>query len=318
LNKTFASWIEQYLFYPNWYQKLISIFLLPLTMLYCIVVAFKRVSSTPIEFGLPIISIGNLIVGGSGKTPLTIELAKEFEDAFVVLRGYGRKSKGLHLVSLKGKIKVDVDTSGDEAMVLAKKLQKCSIIVSEDRKAAIIKAKELGAKVVFLDDGFSKSDIKKLDILIRPKKEPTNIFCLPSGGYRDTKMLYSMADMVLKDGIDFKRVVSFKLNEKTLEFLPKNTTVITSISKPDRLKEFLTKDVNILSFSDHYNFTQEDMDKILKEFPNVNFAGTQKDLVKLEKLDLKDKKLYLIDLKIDILNAQVKQKVNNYYESYYI
>ena len=69
-----------------------------------------------IDFGIPVISIGNLIVGGSGKTPFVIELTKDRENIAIVLRGYGRASKGLYIISDKGNILENVSISGDEAM----------------------------------------------------------------------------------------------------------------------------------------------------------------------------------------------------------
>ncbi len=310
MNPKFVAWVEQYLFFPNWYQRLISIALLPLTMLYCIIVAVKRLKARPINFEIPVISIGNLIVGGSGKTPVTISLAKDYEDAFIVLRGYGRQTKGLQIVSLKGDIKLDVKSAGDEATLLAQNLPNASVIVSEDRAEAIFKAKELGAKIVFLDDGFSKVNIFKYDILLRPKVEPTNVFCLPSGGYRDSKMLYSSAHLVLKDGTDFERKVWFSKNGKEISKLPRDITLLTSISKPDRLKEF-TGDINMVAYEDHHSFTKDEVDQIKSN----GILTTRKDKVKLDILDI-DKDIYIMELDINYLNNEVKTKVKSFYESY--
>ncbi|MDC0932694.1 tetraacyldisaccharide 4'-kinase, partial [Arcobacteraceae bacterium] len=210
VNSFLVKWIEKYLFFPTPFQRIISLLFLPLTFLYCIVTTFKRTTKKPQYFGIPVISIGNLLIGGTGKTPVTIALAQEYEHAAIVLRGYGRISKGLYVISLKGKILEEVTISGDEAMLLSRSLPNATVIVSEDRVNAILKAKELGAKVIFLDDGYGKHEILKYDLLLRPKVEPTNIFCLPSGGYRDSKMMYSFADCVLKEDIDFTRKVSFK------------------------------------------------------------------------------------------------------------
>jgi tetraacyldisaccharide 4'-kinase len=115
-----------------------------------LIILIKRAMAKPIDFGIPIISVGNIIVGGSGKTPVTIKLASKYENVCIILRGYGRASKGLQIVSINGKIQVDVKTSGDEAMLLANSLPKATIIVSEDRIKAILKAKELGCKIIFL------------------------------------------------------------------------------------------------------------------------------------------------------------------------
>ncbi|MGA1931406.1 tetraacyldisaccharide 4'-kinase [Arcobacter sp. YIC-464] len=289
------TWVEEYLFYPNAFQKLISFLLLPLTFIYMLIILLKRAMAKEIHLGIPVISIGNIIVGGSGKTPVAIKLASRYEKACVVLRGYGRESKGLYVVSHNGKVLEDVKTSGDEAMLLANSLPKATVIVSENRVKAIQKAKELGCKIVFLDDGFSKYHIKKFNILLRPKKEPTNIFCLPSGCYREPKGFYFNADIELKEGKDFDRVITFKKNGKEIE-LPSKLLLITAISKPKRLLEFLPKDTKIVSFPDHHNFTKEDIETVFREYEGYSFITTGKDLVKLSKFNIKD--LYLMDLDI--------------------
>lgn len=290
-------WIEDYLFFPNTFQKTISFLLLPLTFIYMLIILIKRAMAKPIEFGIPIISIGNIIVGGSGKTPVTIKLASKYENVCIILRGYGRASKGLQIVSLNGKIQVDVKTSGDEAMLLANSLPKATIIVSEDRIKAIFKAKELECKIIFLDDGFSKYKISKFNILLRPKDEPTNIFCLPSGGYREPKGFYAQADIELLEGTDFKRVINIKKDGKISE-LPAKTILITAISKPKRLLEYLPKDIKMISFPDHYSFTKEDISKIQEENKDYSIITTGKDFVKLKEFKIKD--LYLMDLEIEI------------------
>lgn len=262
-----------------------------------LIILTKRAMAKEIEFGIPVISIGNIIVGGSGKTPVTINLASKYEDVCVILRGYGRASKGLQIVSLRGKILLDVKSSGDEAMLLANSLSKATIIVSEDRTKAILKAKELACKIVFLDDGFSKYQISKFNILLRPKDEPTNIFCLPSGGYREPKSFYASADLELLEGRDFKRVITIKKDGKVCE-VPSKTLLLTAISKPKRLLEYLPKDIKMVSFPDHYTFTKEDILKIQEEYKDFSFLTTGKDLVKLKEFKIKN--LYLMDLEIEI------------------
>ncbi|PWE21936.1 tetraacyldisaccharide 4'-kinase [Aliarcobacter skirrowii] len=306
-------WLENYLFFPNSFQKILSYLLLPLSFIYLLVILFKRLKASKIDFNIPIISIGNLTIGGSGKTPITIELAKNFNDVCVILRGYGRESKGLFVVSLKGEIKVDVKTSGDEAMLLASTLKNATIIVSEDRVEAIKKAKELACKIVFLDDGFSKYSIKKFDILLKPKDEPTNSFLIPSGAYREPKSFYKKANLVLKEGIDFKRVVAIKKENKEVE-LPKKTILLTAISKPNRLLEFLPKNIETIFFEDHHNFTKDEIDNILNNYRDFAIVTTQKDFVKLEKFNLKN--LYIMDLSIKISQKVDFTALKNYIKSY--
>lgn len=308
-------WIEDYLFYPNTFQKIISFLLLPFTLVYLFIILLKRGVAKPQDFDIPVISIGNLIAGGSGKTPLTIELVKNINDACVILRGYGRKSKGLYVVSKKGKILEDIEVSGDEAMLLANALCNATIIVSENRVDGIKKAKELGCKVVFLDDGFSKYNINKFDILIKPKDEPTNIFCLPSGGYREPKMFYSFAQIVLQEGKSFKRFVSYSLNEKRVNVLPHKLLLVTAISKPKRLLDYLPKDVKMVAFEDHHTFTKEEIEKIKNEYKDYSLITTQKDYVKLKKFNLTN--VYLMNLELQLDNKHIDfSLMNEYINSY--
>jgi tetraacyldisaccharide 4'-kinase len=307
-------WVEEYLFFPNLFQRVISILLLPLTLLYMLIVVFKRLNAKPKDFGLPIISIGNIIVGGSGKTPFTIFLAQQYDNVAVILRGYGRASKGLYVIQHEKKLLHDIQTSGDEAMLLCNALKDATVIVSEDREKAIEKAKELGCKIILLDDGFSKYNIGKFDILLRPKKEPTNLLCLPSGGYREPKMMYAYAHMVLKEGVDFKRVVSYIYEGNVVSVLPHKLLLLTAISKPQRLLEFLPQSTLMESFPDHHDFTQQDIDAILKKYEGFSFITTSKDRVKLDSFELPN--LYLMELDLEVDESIDFSALNEYLHAY--
>lgn len=301
------SWVEEYLFYPKTIpQFLLSFLLLPLTLIYCLIVISKRVFAKKIDFKIPIISIGNLTIGGSGKTPLIIELAKDFEDCAIILRGYGRQSKGMVLVSLKQEILCDISQSGDEAMLYAKQLPNATVIVSENRVDAIEYAKKLKSKVIFLDDAFSKSYIKKFDVLIRPKNEPTLPFCLPSGAYREPRYLYKKADLVVDEKSDFKRVVTIKNpTEKMI--------LITGISKPRRLDIFLPKEVKIkIYFPDHHPFKREELEKLIKKHGATSVLTTQKDAVKMENFGLN---LSIMELDLE-LNSDIKEKIKTFLDNF--
>ncbi len=294
--KKVILWTEDYLFRPNFLQRVISFSLLPLTFLYCLIVISKRAFSKPKNFDIPIISIGNLIVGGSGKTPFTIALAKRYENLAIVLRGYKRKSKGLMVVSKRGKILTDVQTSGDEAMLYAKLLKNASVIVSENREEGIKKAKELGCKIVFLDDGFSKAKIKKFDILLKSGNYK-NSFCLPSGPFREPKSFEKFASLILQENIDFKREV--KIKNPTQRMI-----LITAISKPKRLDSFLPKVVEKIYFPDHYNFKKEEIVKLIQKYNASSILTTQKDAVKMEKFNLP---LSILELEIKIEEKILKK-----------
>src|SRR5210317_84681 len=99
--------LEEMFFAPKWYHYPLILLLSPLSIMYGLIMFVRRMFTSKKEFGIPIISIGNLIVGGSGKTPFVIALAKQLEGVFIISRGYGRKSKGLVEVSSEGKILVE-------------------------------------------------------------------------------------------------------------------------------------------------------------------------------------------------------------------
>ena len=195
----FKLLIERNLYDPSPAWLALGVILAPLTLLYTLIVCLKRLFAKPQKFKIPIISIGNLTLGGSGKTPLVRALFKEFSGEFktcIILRGYGRKSRGLLEVALSGRILCDVRQSGDEAMEYALFLRGANVIVSEDRDAGILRAQTLGFELVILDDGFSKFNISKFDILLRPQSAPKLRFCLPLAAYRYPPFFYKFADFI--------------------------------------------------------------------------------------------------------------------------
>ncbi|WP_295151671.1 tetraacyldisaccharide 4'-kinase [uncultured Campylobacter sp.] len=195
----FKLLIERNLYDPSPAWLALGVILAPLSMLYTFIVCLKRLFAKPQSFKIPIISVGNLTLGGSGKTPLVRALFKEFNGELktcIILRGYGRKSRGLLEVALGGRILCDVGQSGDEAMEYALFLRGANVIVSEDRAAGILRAQTLGFELVILDDGFSKFNISKFDILLRPQSAPKLPFCLPFAAYRYPPFFYKFADFI--------------------------------------------------------------------------------------------------------------------------
>ncbi len=249
---------------------------------------------SPEDFGIKIVSVGNLTVGGSGKTPLVTALAQKEQDPAIILRGYGRESQGMLVVKDQDKILCDVACSGDEAMIYAKKLPHATVIVSEDRKIAIKKAKELGCKIVFLDDAYSKHAIKKRDIIIDVTTK--NNFCLPSGPYRER--LWQDKDVtVVQEDVDFTREVS-------LVDATQKMALVTAIARPQRLDKYLPK--NVVSkhyFEDHHIFTKEELENILRNDNATSLLVTFKDYVKMESFGLP---LSLLDLEVKVDESVLK------------
>ena len=195
----FKLLIERNLYDPSRTWLALGVILAPLSLLYTLIVCLKRLFAKPQKFKILIISVGNLTLGGSGKTPLVRALFKEVSEEFktcIILRGYGRKSRGLLEVALDGRILCDVGQSGDEAMEYALFLRGANVIVSEDRAAGILRAQTLGFELVILDDGFSKFNIAKFDILLHPQSAPKLPLCLPFAAYRYPPFFYKFADFI--------------------------------------------------------------------------------------------------------------------------
>jgi tetraacyldisaccharide 4'-kinase len=239
------------------------------------------------------------VVGGSGKTPFVIVLASRYEKVAVISRGYGRQSKNLVQVSNKGDILCTVEESGDEAMLIAISLPKASVIVSEDRSKAITLAKEQGAELIILDDGFNRVDIEKFEILLEPK-EVRNYFPFPAGAFREFWFMNVYADIILKEEKDFVRQV-------TLEDLSSKMLLVTAISNPQRLDPYLPKNVvGKVYLEDHAYFNEEKLKHKMQEYGAETLLVTEKDKVKMRgfklplskmklKLEIKDEVFALID-----------------------
>ena len=287
MKKSLVFWVEEYFYNPNIFQKLLSYLLYPLSLVYCLGMYIRYKLKVEEDFTIPIIGVGNLNVGGSGKTPLVSALALNYENVAIILRGYGRESKGLKVVKDSNEILCDVSVSGDEAMVYAHKVPNAIVIVSEDRKKGILKAKELGAKIIFLDDSYSKHDIKKLDFVIEVKSSNNN--CLPAGAFRE-RLWSGKKVEILKDGVDFKRVVELK-NETS------KMSLVTAIARPQRLNQFLPSVVSKNYFEDHHSFVKGELEEILSKDNSDSLLVTYKDFVKIESFELP---ISILDLEMEV------------------
>jgi len=296
---------EQLLFHPQWYHYPIILLLLPFSLLYGIGMFIRRAVSRKKDFGLPLVSVGNLIVGGSGKTPFTIALASRYENVAVISRGYGRQSRGLVEVSRNGKILVHVEESGDEAMLMALSLPKASVIVSEDRHKAIALAKEQGADLIILDDGFNRVEIEKFEILLEPAKI-NNPFPFPAGPFREFVQSEKYADLILKEGSDFEREVSYEnLKEKML--------LVTAISNPQRLESYLPQGVvSKIYLEDHAYFDENVLAEKMYAHSVQSLLVTQKDHVKM-----KDFKLPISQIKLKLkIKEEIFQAIDQYIDHF--
>ncbi|GMB96676.1 tetraacyldisaccharide 4'-kinase [Helicobacter sp. NHP22-001] len=293
------TWLERYFYAPTLCQKALAYALSPLSLVYQTIATMKRQVAPFEDLGIRIVSVGNLVAGGSGKTPFILALAQVLAPLYqvvVVSRGYGRTSRGLVVVSEGGKVLVEQNMAGDEAFLLASKLSTCGVVVSEKRKMGVLKAKEMGVQVVLLDDGF-RFNFKKLSILLKPALKPYFDFCLPSGIYRESPKCYALADLVVQEGLDYTRHT--KLLNSTQRML-----LVTAIANPTRLDPYLPPLVGKLYFKDHATFDFKRLERAYKEHNATSLLVTAKDAVKLTNCPLP---LSLLDLRLEIAPQILKQ-----------
>jgi tetraacyldisaccharide 4'-kinase len=256
---------------------------------------------------LPVISIGNLTVGGTGKTPLTILLAETFHaDGYkpvILSRGYRRKSKGTVIVSRGEGPLVSWQDAGDEPYLMARRLVgKAAVVVGESRYAAGVVAQEEHLGDLFLlDDGFQHRQLHRdVDIVtLDPAEWLGTETLLPMGRWREPKSAITRAHAACVQDIpevpsltlpipQFKvtNVVSgiyFRGEKIRLEELRgKSITAFAGIAKPERFFKTLDGlglEINQrVSFPDHHSFSDAD----LRGLHGDVRLTTEKDAVRLE------------------------------------
>lgn len=296
------GFIESYFFYPSFWHKILAFALLPFSCIYALITLYKKCFAKKRNFSIKILSIGNLVSGGSGKTPFCIALTnylqiKGYTDIYVVLRGYKRKSKGLIQVSSNGEILVNVAQSGDEAMLIAMQT-KASVIVSESRIKALeyIQTKDSKHSIVILDDAY-RFNFNKFDILLEPKLKPYFPFVLPSGYYRFPESFYTKCDLHLKEDRDYKRSVSIshvKDSNRESKYI-----LATAIANPSRLKPYLPENIVYEYYlADHAEFDYNTLKTLLEKYHATHILMTQKDYVKCLDFNLPFA-LLMLDIKIE-------------------
>lgn len=243
----------------------------------------------------PVVSIGNLTVGGSGKTPFLIalgELLKERGIRFDVLsRGYGRATKGVALVDPEGSPR----DFGDEPLLIARKLQ-VPVVVGEDRYAAgQFAERKFGAQLHLLDDGFQHRRLARdFDIVLLTPTDAKDTL-LPGGRLREPLSSLSRAEVVVLtndtscDGLPFTTQRVWKVNR---DIVPPDTKdpsfAFCGIARPqaffDELRAAGVRLVGTRSFRDHHYYRDSDVKQLLefrKACSATAFITTEKDAINL-------------------------------------
>lgn len=266
------------------------------------------------QFNIPIISIGNLDLGGSGKTPSIEYLVRLLSNNYkvaVLSRGYGRKSTGFILADYNS----DAGTIGDESMQYYKKFKNIIVSVDSNRVRGINKLIKLNSKleIVLLDDAYQHRKVKPgMSILLTKFNDlysDDNIF--PLGNLRESKRNANRADIIIVtkcnsdinedqkkqviqklnigdnqkiyfSSIKYSKMVYDKESSKPLsEFKNIKFTLVTGIADSSHLINYLNDsgyNFNHILFKDHHNFSDSDIIKIDR---NNLIITTEKDYVKL-------------------------------------
>ncbi|HXG15018.1 MAG TPA: tetraacyldisaccharide 4'-kinase [Calidithermus sp.] len=158
----------------------------------------------PREVGLPVVSVGNLTVGGSGKTPaveLVVRTLLELGHRPAVLsRGYRRRSRGVQVVADTAAIRLDAEDAGDEPFLLARRLPGVPVVVGADRAAAArVCLERFAVTALVLDDGFQHRSLRKhLEIvMVRARRPWGNGRLLPAGPLREPLAALGRADLIV-------------------------------------------------------------------------------------------------------------------------
>ncbi len=190
-------------------MKPFRIVLLPLSGIYWLLVATRNwlfdigILKTT-RFGVPVVSVGNLSTGGTGKTPFVELIAHKLRSGghtpAIVSRGYGRASRGYVLVSDGKRIVADVKQAGDEPFLLAEKLKETPVAVAERRVEGVRRVlADSKADCIVLDDGFQHRYVgRNLDIVLLPAHETLSTqWLLPGGNRRESLGSARRADVVV-------------------------------------------------------------------------------------------------------------------------
>ena len=265
----------------------------------------------------PVVSVGNLSVGGSGKTPFVLLLGElllargvKFD---ILSRGYGRKTKGVMLVDPAG----TSQDFGDEPLLLARRLG-VPVIVGEDRhEAGVFAERNFGAQLHLLDDGFQHRSLARDFDIVLVTPEDARDHLLPGGRLREPPNSLARADaIVLTSGASGD---SFPLDGKLVwrarrGILPKDVPLrpvaFCGIARPKNfLLQLRTAGIEPVAeafYRDHHPYTQRDIQELLKlrqQSEAGGFVTTEKDAINLGGYLAALEPVAVVPVKMELLDA---------------
>lgn len=293
------------------------------------------------SFAVPTIVIGNLSIGGAGKSPMIEYIIRLLQDKYriaTVSRGYGRKTKGFKVVSVDSKAIM----VGDEPLQFKKKFPNINVVVCEDRCTAVQKLTN-SAEVILLDDAYQHRKLKAGYYILlfdfNSLFEP--LLTLPTGNFRDIFSATKRADLVVitkspqhisvahkthiedliraytmapifYSSIQYEGPISLSEAADTIHDLQGYRIILfCGIANPKPLINYLeSKDnnVQVITFADHHNYSTSDYHKVITKYENVTdtkkiIITTEKDVQRIELDTFQNYPLYYIPIKINLGNT---------------
>ncbi len=293
---------------------------------------YKRNIFKPKRAPLPVISVGNITFGGSGKTPLVLHLLtflikKGYKPALIT-RGYkGNWEKRGGILSDGKSVLGNWQDAGDEAFMIASNIPQAGVFIGKNRLFSCLNAKTSGFELAVLDDGFQHSRLHRdTDIVLYDSRERASLRePVSSLGRAEILLLergpHSQEKESLKKSFPQSAIFEYSVESKGFfkvrgkkevsgeEVQGKRIIAFCGIARPERFLDLLHKEgiipVDFLTFSDHYPYPLHALEKISKKFKKLNadaIITTEKDMVKIAQSDaLHGIPLYYlkIDLRLD-------------------
>ena len=264
----------------------IALLLAPLGMLYGLSVALKARLSSPYKASVPVICVGNLTAGGSGKTPVAMAVGEALRQrgkkVFFLTRGYGGSEAGPLLVADQSAEKV-----GDEALLLA---AIAPTVVAADRAAGARFAEANGAEIIVMDDGHQNfSLVKTLSLVVVDGLG--NQLMLPAGPLRESVAQgLGRANAVVNFGKEDLApyqgaVINARLEPEGSDLSGKRVFAFAGIGRPEKFTLSLKDAGAIVTgaqfFGDHHAYTQAEIAGLRQQAKDAALVTTQKDYVRL-------------------------------------
>jgi len=259
-----------------WNTKNVASYTLkPLSWLYGAGASVRQVTTKPYHAKIPVVCVGNIVVGGAGKTPVVISLAEYFKKkkkkVHILSRGYGGKLDGVK-VDLKKHTAKDV---GDEPLLLAKV---APTWIYADRAKGAQAIEKTGADLILMDDGFQNSSLHKdLSLIVFDGEYGIgNGAVMPAGPLREPlqKGLKRADGVVIvgKSSLSFQNgtpVMKASITPTSTSLKGKKVIAFAGIGRPekffDTLKGIGAKIIKSYSFADHHPFTDKEIKKMIDE-----------------------------------------------------